>query len=145
MMYVQFHRLNAPISNLKYFTPEGVNISLQGAKRYFHLQDQNEFSIMLSYAEVLIGINAHEYMHLVENKLEQHSAKWQAIEFHKNEIVNERLRQQARFNVARGLLKIGIAAAISNSCTGASHLQPAAMKLSVFDWNPCIFSSEIPD
>lgn len=100
---------------------------------------------MLSHAEVLIGINAREYIHLVENELEQHSAKWQAIDFHKNEIICERLRQQARFNVARGLLKIGIAAAISNFSTGTSHLQPAAMKPSVFDWDPCIFSSEIPE
>jgi hypothetical protein len=100
---------------------------------------------MLSYAEVLIGVNTHEYIHLVENELEQHAAKWQAIDFHDNEIICERLQQQARFNIARGLLKIRIAAAISNASTGTSHIQPAAMMLSVFDFNPCIISSEIPD
>jgi hypothetical protein len=136
-------RFNAPVSNLSHFTSEGVNVPLQGVKRHFHLQDQNEFSIMVSYGEVLIGINAHNYIHLVENELEKHCAKWLCIDFHDNKNICERLRQEARFNIARGLLKIGIAESISNSSTGASHIQPATMRLSIFDFNPCLISSEI--
>jgi hypothetical protein len=120
-------------------------VPLEGVKRFFHLRDQNEFSIMLSYAEVLIGINARHYIHLIEDKLEQHSAKWLCMDFHDSETICERLRQEARFNIARGLLKIHIAEAISNSSTGSNHIQPASMSLSVFDFNPCLISSEYPE
>jgi hypothetical protein len=142
---VKFYRFNAPISNLSYFTSEGANIPLQGVKRHFHLQDHKEFSIMMSYSEVLIGINAYNYLHLVESELELHSKKWVDVDFHDDEIICERLRQQAKFNIARGLLKIRLAAFISNASTGASHIQPAAMLLSPFDFNPCLISSEFPD
>jgi hypothetical protein len=141
---VEFDRFNAPITNLTHFTVEGVNVPLQGVKRHFHLKDQNEFSIILSYAEVLIGINARAYMHLVEKKLEEYCGMWQCIDFFDDEIVCERLRQEAKFNIARGLLKILIAESISSSSTGANHIQPATMKLSVFDFNPCFISSELP-
>ena len=135
-------RFNAPLGILDNFTAEGVNFPLQGVKRHFHLQDQKEFSIMLSYGEVLVGINAHNYIHIVEHELEQHCAKWLCIDFHDIETICERLRQEAKFNVARGLLKIRIAASISKIATGSNHLQPGSMSLSVFDFNPYVFSSE---
>jgi hypothetical protein len=144
-MNVFFHRFNGPTESLSNFTTEGVNIPILGVKRHFHLQDQNEFSIVLSYAEVLVGINAYEYIHLVENELENHARKWLDIEFHENEIVCERLRQQARFNIARGLLKILIAKSISDEDTGANHIQPASMRLSVYDFNPSFSSSKYLD
>ena len=133
-----------PASYLKHFSVDGVNISLQGIKnhRHFHLRDHDCFSIMLTYGEILIGINARQYLYLVSDELDKQSVKWLCMEFDQSPNVNRRIQEEAKFNYARGLLKIRLAEIIS-SLPSSTHIQPASMEPSIFDFNPCLIAGQL--